>query len=72
MNDVDGFVGKAGTLHRLIRRSEEHRDQQVMLVRDLRMRGERTAMATEMLRQIEHTLAALRAQQTQLHAMEKR
>ena len=72
MSEIIGFVGQAGVLHRLIRRSEEHRIQQVMLVRDLRMRGHNTAGATEMLRQIEHTLAALRSQQMHLRTMEER
>ena len=57
-------------LRDLIAQSEAHREEQIRCVHDLRARGQSTAEARRVLRQIEDTLAVLRGRRAYLRMLE--
>jgi hypothetical protein len=56
----------------LILQSEAYRDEQLLVIQALRLAGQQTDKATQMLRRIEDTLNALRMRRAQLPVMGRR
>ena len=59
-------------VNRLLDDGEDQRTEQVRLIESLTERGERTAEAERLLREIEGTLAVIRVQQSCLQATRRR